>query len=228
MKLSEFKKFFVNEEKGLVGLLVTILLLIFVVYPLAGSGIIGKLPENILITISVIMALISINVFKDKKGLIFIFAVIVFSFNLINIFTDNIIIKDLHQIGKTGFYFTITLFVLKKVFKSENVNRFTIVGSIVVYLLFGLMWGTLYSFCYINIPHCYNFENIPVPNSDLTSEFIYYSFITLTTVGYGDITPAIPFTRSLAIFEGLIGQLYPVVMIGTIISMRVERKSSGK
>jgi hypothetical protein len=50
---------------------------------------------------------------------------------------------------------------------------------------------------------------------------IYYSFVTLTTVGYGDITPLHPTARSLAMAEALIGQLYPAILIARLVSLRI-------
>jgi hypothetical protein len=53
-------------------------------------------------------------------------------------------------------------------------------------------------------------------------EFMYFSLVTLTTVGYGDITPALVVTRSLANFEALLGQLYPAVLIAGIVTKVLE------
>jgi voltage-gated potassium channel Kch len=55
---------------------------------------------------------------------------------------------------------------------------------------------------------------------------LYYSFVTLTTVGYGDVTPLAPAARSLAITEALIGQLFPAVLIARLVSMELASKSS--
>jgi voltage-gated potassium channel Kch len=57
-------------------------------------------------------------------------------------------------------------------------------------------------------------------------ELTYYSFVTLTTVGYGDITPLIPAARSLAIAEALIGQLFPAILIARLVSMEIAARAS--
>ncbi|KIC93810.1 potassium channel family protein, partial [Flavihumibacter solisilvae] len=56
-------------------------------------------------------------------------------------------------------------------------------------------------------------------------EFLYFSFITLTTTGYGDITPVHPIARSLANLDALIGQLYPAILIARLLSMEFESSS---
>jgi voltage-gated potassium channel Kch len=58
----------------------------------------------------------------------------------------------------------------------------------------------------------------------LTHGLAYYSFVTLTTVGYGDITPVHPVARSLAIAEALVGQLYPAILIARLVAMEIESR----
>jgi voltage-gated potassium channel Kch len=65
---------------------------------------------------------------------------------------------------------------------------------------------------------------------DPETRLIYFSFATLTTVGYGDITPVHPIARSLAMLEALIGQLFPVILIARLVSMelyyrRIQKES---
>ena len=56
---------------------------------------------------------------------------------------------------------------------------------------------------------------------------LYYSFVTLTTVGYGDITPVHPMARSLAMAEALVGQLYPAILIARLVSLQIMSKKNG-
>ena len=59
-------------------------------------------------------------------------------------------------------------------------------------------------------------------------EFLYFSLTSLTTMGYGDITPVYPLARSLANFEALIGQLYPAILIARLVTMEFESSSKRK
>ena len=54
--------------------------------------------------------------------------------------------------------------------------------------------------------------------------FAYFSFVTLTTVGYGDITPVHPVARVLAVGEALVGQLYPAILIGRLVSLQITSR----
>lgn len=66
-----------------------------------------------------------------------------------------------------------------------------------------------------------------VPDHGTLQHWIYYSFVTLTTVGYGDVTPVHPAARSLAMLEALIGQLYPAILLARLVSLAVGSRSAG-
>ena len=69
----------------------------------------------------------------------------------------------------------------------------------------------------------------PVPEAAERHDFVYFSFVTLTTVGYGDVTPVHPVARSLAVAEALIGQLYPAILLARLVSLATgsERADPG-
>ena len=91
-------------------------------------------------------------------------------------------------------------------------------GSIVVYLLIGFIFAIMYHTIYL-IEGETVFKGL---NSFDRKELMYFSLTSLTTMGYGDITPAVAFTRSMANLEALIGQLYPAILIARLVSMEFE------
>jgi hypothetical protein len=105
-----------------------------------------------------------------------------------------------------------------KTFKPGEITFQRIQGSIVVYLLMGLVFAYTFQAIYF-FAGASSFNNIS--GSDLKT-FLYFSFTTLTTVGYGDITPVHSLARSLANFEALVGQLYPAILIARLVSMEFE------
>jgi voltage-gated potassium channel Kch len=62
----------------------------------------------------------------------------------------------------------------------------------------------------------------------MAQDFIYFSTITLTTLGYGDITPLNPFARTAVMFEAFTGQLYPAILIARLVSLSVDSRGQGK
>ncbi len=62
---------------------------------------------------------------------------------------------------------------------------------------------------------------------DTLQPWLYFSFVTLTTMGYGDITPIHPAARSLAVLEALVGQLYPAILLARLVSLEVQSRTTG-
>ena len=101
-------------------------------------------------------------------------------------------------------------------------------GAVLVYLLLGLTWALGYALVELVVPGSFALaEHIAIDvaaldRQALMRELIYYSFVTLTTVGYGDITPLSEAGRQLAMLEALCGQLFPVVFIGRMVSLEIS------
>jgi len=124
------------------------------------------------------------------------------------------------------FLIQLTLVLLFKVFKeSGKVTVDKIKGAIAVYLLFGLTWSILYGLLEQILPNAFNLPGIADMNSaDRQQMLTYFSFVTLTTVGYGDITPTHEVSRMFAIMEALCGQLYPATLLARLVSLEVMHR----
>src|SRR5262249_22164415 len=113
--------------------------------------------------------------------------------------------------------------VLVQVFRPGPMTVHRVQGSVAVYMLLGVAWAAAYEVVFKLRPDAFRF---PDAHGDRLM-LIYYSFVTLTTVGYGDITPVLPVARSLAMVEALVGQLFPAILIARLVSLelaaRVER-----
>jgi hypothetical protein len=94
-------------------------------------------------------------------------------------------------------------------------------GAIVLYLLLGLIAAFAYSAIYALDSAA--FSKLPSGNGSI-DDWLYFSFVTLTTVGYGDITPIGRAARALAMLEGLVGQLYPAIIIARFVSLPSNSK----
>lgn len=116
--------------------------------------------------------------------------------------------------------------ILRFVMTQKEVNREVIFASLVVYLLMAVMWSYLYLLTESLAPG--SFEALEdVAPADRHMALIYYSFVTITTLGYGDITPSSEIARSVTILEAIIGQLYMVVLVAWLVGMHVSRRSRG-
>ena len=123
------------------------------------------------------------------------------------------------------FIFTIKV-ILSSIMHVKKVTGNILFGSINIYLLFGMLWAVLFSFISIIQPQAF-VVNLPHERIGMLSwtQFIYYSFATLTTVGYGDIAPVTSHAQSLAILEAVTGVLYVAILIAKLIGLYLHESS---
>jgi hypothetical protein len=219
---------FWNQEHALSVFCVFLVLVIFVVNPLVAAGFLGKYLLHgfgSLVLVSGVMAI------AHKQRLAFVAAAVVCISIVSRWLTDAFPSPGMSIWSETWSLATILLLtgvVLAHTFKSGAINFHRIQGSVAVYLLLGIAWSHAYFLVSQAHPGAFN---MPAVSTDVDEmpQFVYYSFVTLTTVGYGDITPVHPFARSLATLEALVGQLYPAILIARLVSMeiqgRMERQS---
>lgn len=105
-----------------------------------------------------------------------------------------------------------------RAFRGGQVTYDRILGAVAVYLLLGVTWAQAYGLLASLVPGAFNPPGVA---SGSPYDFFYYSVVTLTTVGYGDITPLHPIARSLAMLEALTGQLYPAILLARLVSLEV-------
>lgn len=107
------------------------------------------------------------------------------------------------------------LVTLARVFAPGPVTSHRLVGAVVAYLLVGLTWAHAYGL--IEAVRHGSFQ-VAGESGEAYPRFLYFSFVTLTTVGYGDITPVSSAARALSNLESLVGVLYPAILIGRLLS----------
>ena len=112
----------------------------------------------------------------------------------------------------------IALVLLAQVFRTGPVTSYRVQGAIAVYLVFGVGWAHAYHITELLHPGSFNST---ASNLDSVVTWVYYSYVTLSTVGYGDITPVRPIARALSMGEALTGQLYLAVLIARLVAMEV-------
>jgi len=104
---------------------------------------------------------------------------------------------------------------------SEQVTANSIVGSICIFLLLGLIWTMLYLLLIEFVPAA--FSGIEAANwKDNMPELIYFSFVTLTTLGFGDVLPVAPLARFLVYMEAVVGVFYLAIVVSSLVSAKIS------
>jgi len=127
------------------------------------------------------------------------------------------------------FYVVVTLEIIKQVWNAKLVNKNVIFGLISGYISIGLIG--FFIFLTIELIHPNSFSGLVLTSTNpeaITEELMYYSYITLTTIGYGDILPVTTLARKAAILIGLIGQMYLVVITAIVVGKYINQSSNAK
>jgi len=212
---------FWSEEKSLTILLLILVLHIFVIIPLGQKTLLGQI-----IFLIFYASLLSAGVFLLTKNstlrILAVFIVVLLVLLGSDILFKSVSFEILDDFIIVLYCILLSWIVLLRTFSKGPVTIHRIQGAVVVYLLIGLIFASLYHAIYL--------LNIETAFKGLHSldrkELMYFSLTTLTTVGYGDITANIASARSLANLEGLVGQLYPAILIARLVSMEFESSKS--
>ena len=102
-----------------------------------------------------------------------------------------------------------------------------IIGSLCIYLLIGIIWGTIYIFIALLFTEPFN-GITQASEYEQMWDYFYYSFVTLTTLGYGDISPSMPITRSLAYLEAICGQFYLAILVASLVGAYLAERDIEK
>jgi voltage-gated potassium channel len=121
------------------------------------------------------------------------------------------------------FYLLTAVLALRHVLYAQTVDTNILAGSICVYLLMGIIWAIVYSFVDYISPDSFS-GMISETREDRFLGFLYYSFVTLTTLGYGDILPVKPIARACGYLEAVIGQIYVVVLIASLVGIHISER----
>ena len=126
-------------------------------------------------------------------------------------------------IAASAFIAFVAIKILAYVVRQTTISSDTIFAALCVYLLLGLGWGLLYALIEYLAPGSFTFPDTAL-HADRLRELIYFSLVTLATVGYGDITPVNPIAQGFSNLEAVLGQLYLAVMVARLVGIQVAQR----
>jgi hypothetical protein len=120
----------------------------------------------------------------------------------------------------------LTSLILSQALREGETTSHRIMGGVAAYLLLGLIWSLAYDLIAFRIPGAFNIQGPSTPGDpeSIQSHLFYFSFVTLTTIGFGEIVPVHPIARMLVILEGVTGQLFPAILIARLVALQVQSK----
>ncbi len=215
-----------TTDIALTTLLVSLVIYIVFLYP---RGLIGSFRPVPSVFFSLILITGAIAVSRNR-----IFRTLVFSSALLAVILTWV--RYLFPYQQTlifatnclGLFFLVllTFLILHQSFREGPTTSHRIMGAVAVYLLIGIIWCIAYYLVALWIPGAFSIQEPSgsAGREPLQSQLFYFSFVTLTSIGYGDIAAVHPIVRMLVILEGVVGQLFPAILIARLVSLHVQTK----
>lgn len=136
---------------------------------------------------------------------------------------ESVTLQFASLLALLGFVLVAIFHTLRQVAFGTEINANRLTGAICVYLLLGVFWALAYSVLELAAPGSFaGFDAWDHRGWD--SEWLYFSFVTMTTLGYGDLLPISATARALAYAEAVVGQFYIAVLVAGLVGAYISRK----
>ena len=206
----------------LTALTIMLAILLFVVGPLQGAGIVAAHQFGIAFGVVLIAAVFIVSDSWIAVVAIVIAVVLIVAATLMRLRQPSAVDIYLDATAWMITGVTLSIVVARAVFAPGQVTFHRIIGAVLLYLNIGLVFVALYCFVALLEPNAFTGLGALQDNLGVAGNLIYFSFVTLTSVGYGDIVPLHPFARGLANVEAIIGQLYPATLLARLVTLEIE------
>jgi hypothetical protein len=111
-----------------------------------------------------------------------------------------------------------------RVLKHRRVTQETVLGALCCYVLVGLT----FAFVYLAVSEFRDAPFFVQPGEHVQSEYVYFSFVTLTTLGFGDLSPSVGLPQALTALEALLGQVFLVTLVARLVTLWVRHSDGGR
>lgn len=225
-----------KPQKSLVGLFrfsvagfLAALVLLFIAAPFASLIENGKMLESVLLTLVMISAVLAVG---RRRRVLWVAVLMVTPTVLgkwLNHFLPDTVSQQWFLVCILIFTAFIIFQMMQFILQAPRVNSEVLCAGIATYLLLGLLWSFAYMLVALLVDKAFYFDGRIEAVKDMTSfTSVYFSFITLTTVGYGDITPVANVARMLAAAEAMTGTIYIAVFISRLVALYTSQNSKSQ
>ena len=214
-----------TTDIALTTLLVFLLIYIFFLYPLGQIGAFRPLTTAFW---SLILITGTITASRNRifRTLVFSWGLLTFVFLWTKYLFPHEALIFVSNCLSLFFLLLLTSLILSQAFREGETTSHRIMGAVAAYLILGMIWSLAYNLTALLIPGAFNIQGPSTPGDieSMQPHLLYFSFVTLTTLGYGDIVAVHPMARMLVILEGVAGQLFPAILIARLVSLQVQSK----
>ena len=206
------------SDHSLTILTILLSLLLFVIAPMQANGVISGTYVGSLFGLSLIPAIVMLSDDRPADAALVIAVILVIT---AAIREGSLVDKYLDAVAWLIAGLTLSVTVARAVFAPGKVTYHRVVGGVLLYLTIGVTFVALYGLLVLLVPNpLSNLRNLE--GNIHSGSLVYFSFVTLTTTGYGDIVPLHPYARGLANIEAVIGQLYPATLLARLVTLQLS------
>jgi len=220
---------FRKTELNLSVLLCVLVITVFIIYPVTDKGLFSEMVFVFFVCLVFISGIFSITHKRNERAIAITFSLLLLVSAII-ILSQNLGVTNVIMLAIMDVYLLVlSLLLLKKTFSNELTVVHRILGAVAVYILFALIFSFAYRIIFLLDNTSIHFHNIQNATGKAAPfEFMYFSFIILTTMGYGEVIPVGHYAQSLAMVESMLGILFPSVLIARLIGMAPAKKDTEK
>ena len=199
-----------------------LIIFVFVLYPMVEVGAIRRLWLDV--AFAAFLAMGAVFVFEPRPivRMFLLFLAGAVATSLIEHFLPSLWLAALRSLLAALACAVLGVLLMVRVMRDGRMNVNRIMGAIGSYLLIGIVFTQAYRLLAGFIPGAFAIGGVPVDFDTISQKLSYYSFITLTSTGYGDITPLHPYARSLATMEALAGGLFLTVLVARLVGLEID------
>jgi hypothetical protein len=216
---------FWSEERSLTVFLILLIVEIFIIAPINRTGIALGLVNNIFFSLLLLVGLLTMTRHKALQAVVMIVVAMAVATHWARLVFGVTGLDLLDSLLMLSCIIGFLVIVLWQVYREGPVTGHRVLGAVAGYLLLSVAFAVVFSLVEYLAPGSFQMpaalSQAGEPHGRL---FYYFSVVTLTTTGYGDITAVNPFARTFVMMEALIGQLYPAILIARLVSLHVETK----
>ena len=211
------------DDIGLTGLLVILFLETFAIHPFLDSDFGGFIMHLIFLMV-LVTGVMAVSSTPRWSRIVAMVAVIGLGFRYWGHAYPSSTALIVNMSIRAIFASMLIAVILMHVFKRGPVTRHRISGSIAVYMLIGALFGYLYFIVVQLNPGAFNLDVSQYCDDThkLLAKMVYFSYITMTSVGFGEIIPLSPAACTLSMLQALIGQLFPAILLARLVSLEIE------
>jgi hypothetical protein len=188
----------------------------------------GDSVQRLMQSTTVITLLVAVWGVESKRFILrktFIFPLAILSVSMASNWLDSAGFDQFYLLLLLSFFISTAFKTAKQVLFTGEFDGNKILGAICLYLLLGLIWAVTYTLLQLQFPKSFQMLQEQSQWFTLFPDFIYFSFVTITTLGFGDISPTLPVARFLVYLEAIIGQFYLAILVASLVGSRMSTLS---